>query len=44
MTGTAITFMIISMVLVWGGLAVSTWSLFRHPEDIDDEPLPPVEL
>lgn len=44
MTGTAIAFMIVAMVLVWGGLIVSTISLFSHPEDRDAEPMPPVEL
>lgn len=44
MTATAIIFMVISMVLIWGGLFVSTISLFKHPEAADDEPMPPVEL
>ena len=32
MTTPAIIFMIIAMVTVWGGLAASAISLFRHPE------------
>ena len=32
MSTTAIIMMIIAMVTVWGGLAVSAISLFRQPE------------
>lgn len=44
MTPVAITFMIIAMLTIWGGLALATVNLFRHPEDVDDEPMPPIEL
>ncbi|GAA3674175.1 hypothetical protein GCM10023081_10680 [Arthrobacter ginkgonis] len=33
MNGTALTLMIISMVMLWGGLAWSIVNLIRHPED-----------
>ena len=32
MSGSAIVMMINAMVTVWGGLAASAFSLFRHPE------------
>lgn len=32
MSAGAITMMIIAMVTVWGGLAASAVSLFRHPD------------
>jgi len=32
MTPTAITMLVLSGVLVWGGLIVSTLHLIRHPE------------
>ncbi|MGK2310528.1 methionine/alanine import family NSS transporter small subunit [Cutibacterium sp. V947] len=32
MSGSAIVMMIIAMLTVWGGLAASAVSLFRHPE------------
>ena len=38
MTATAITMMIIAMVTIWGGLALSMWNLARHPEDEDQLP------
>lgn len=44
MTDTAIIFMVISMMLIWGGLVASAVSLFKHPEAADDEPMPPTEL
>ncbi|GAA2950578.1 methionine/alanine import family NSS transporter small subunit [Glutamicibacter bergerei] len=37
MSGIAITFMIISMLTIWGGLALSLWNLSRHPEKQDDD-------
>ncbi|WP_159611858.1 methionine/alanine import family NSS transporter small subunit [Glutamicibacter sp. JC586] len=36
MSGIAIVFMIISMLTIWGGLAVSLINLSRHPEKDDD--------
>lgn len=44
MTGITVTFMIIAMVTVWGGLIAAIVNLARHPEVADDEPAPPVEL
>ena len=44
MTATAIVFMIIAMVTVWGGLVAAIVNLARHPEESDAEPAPPVEL
>ena len=44
MTTTAIVFMIIAMVTVWGGLVAAIVNLARHPETSDTEPAPPVEL
>ena len=44
MTGAAITFMIIAMVTVWGGLAAAIVNLVRHPEQAEEELAPPVEL
>jgi len=45
MTVTAIVFMIIAMVTVWGGLVAAIVNLARHPEAADAEPeAPPVEL
>ncbi|WP_175986926.1 methionine/alanine import family NSS transporter small subunit [Microbacterium tenebrionis] len=44
MTTPAIIFMIIAMVTVWGGLVAAIVNLVRHPEQVDDEPAPPVEL
>ena len=32
MSGVAITWMIVAMVTIWGGLAVSIINLMRHPE------------
>lgn len=32
MTAVAIVFLILSMVLVWGGFIASTWYLARRPE------------
>ncbi|MDD0857206.1 methionine/alanine import family NSS transporter small subunit [Arthrobacter alpinus] len=40
MTPVAITMMIIAMLTVWGGLALSMWNLARHPEDEDELPGP----
>ena len=28
--------MVISMVFLWGGLALSIMHLMRHPEEVDD--------
>jgi len=44
MTTTAIVFMIIAMVTVWGGLIAAIVNLARHPEEAESEPAPPVEL
>jgi len=44
MTTTAIIFMIIAMVTVWGGLVAALVNLSRHPEEAEAEPAPPVEL
>ncbi len=44
MTTTAIVFMIIAMVTVWGGLIAAIVNLVRHPEQAESEPAPPVEL
>lgn len=44
MTTTAVIFMIIAMVTVWGGLVAGIVNLARHPEQKDTEPLPPIEL
>lgn len=44
MTATAITFMVIAMVTVWGGLVAAIVNLARHPETAEAEPEPPVEL
>ncbi|HLS72501.1 MAG TPA: methionine/alanine import family NSS transporter small subunit [Actinomycetaceae bacterium] len=38
MTALAITFMIIAMLVVWGGLALSLRFLIRHPLPPEDEP------
>ena len=38
MTTTAIVFMIIAMLVVWGGLALSLRFLIRHPLPPEDEP------
>lgn len=38
MTATAIVFMIIAMVTVWGGLIAAVINLARHPEVADTEP------
>ncbi|SEB38218.1 Putative methionine and alanine importer, small subunit [Paramicrobacterium humi] len=37
MSASAIVMMIIAIVTVWGGMAVSIVHLQRHPEDPDDE-------
>lgn len=45
MTTTAIVFMIIAMVTVWGGLIAAIVNLARHPEVAETEPAAsPVEL
>lgn len=44
MTPTAVVMMIVAMVTVWGGLALAVVNLARHPEAVEDEPAPPVEL
>lgn len=38
MTTTAIIFMIIAMVTVWGGLVAAIVNLARHPEVAESEP------
>ncbi|GAA2546340.1 methionine/alanine import family NSS transporter small subunit [Neomicrococcus aestuarii] len=40
MTTTAIIMLIIAILTVWGGLALSMWNLSRHPEDEEPEVLP----
>ncbi|MGO2053560.1 methionine/alanine import family NSS transporter small subunit [Glutamicibacter sp. 287] len=37
MSGIAITFMIIAMLTIWGGLAISLVNLSRNPEKHDDD-------
>lgn len=37
MSMTAIVFMIISMVLIWGGLLLATLHLMKHPDIPMDE-------
>lgn len=37
MSGIAIVFMIISMLTIWGGLALALINLSRHPEKHDDD-------
>lgn len=44
MTTTAIIFMVIAMITVWGGLIAAIVNLARHPEEAESEPVPPVEL
>jgi len=44
MTPIAIIMMVVAMLTVWGGLALSIVNLARHPESADAEPAPPVEL
>lgn len=44
MTPTAVVMMIVAMVTVWGGLGLAVVNLARHPEAVEDEPAPPVEL
>ena len=36
MNTSAIVMMIISMVFVWGGLALSILHLSKHPEELDE--------
>jgi hypothetical protein len=36
MNTSAIVMMVISMVFLWGGLALSILHLSRHPEELDD--------
>jgi len=38
MTVTAIVFMVIAMVTVWGGLVAAIVNLVRHPETAETEP------
>ncbi len=40
MTTAAILMLILSIVLVWGGLAASAISLFRRPDLAADDPIP----
>lgn len=35
MSTAAIVMLIVAIVLVWGGLALSLWNLKRHPEETD---------
>ncbi|MGP5579442.1 methionine/alanine import family NSS transporter small subunit [Glutamicibacter arilaitensis] len=41
MSAIAIVFMIISMLTIWGGLAVALISLNRHPEKHEDDVIEP---
>ena len=36
MNTSAIVMMIISMVFLWGGLALSILHLMKHPQELDD--------
>ncbi|WP_081407346.1 methionine/alanine import family NSS transporter small subunit [Acinetobacter sp. A47] len=36
MNTSAIVMMMISMLFVWGGLALSILHLMKHPEELDD--------
>lgn len=38
MTPLAILFMIVAMLVIWGGLAVAITFLVRHPLEDDDAP------
>ncbi|WP_460802607.1 methionine/alanine import family NSS transporter small subunit [Microbacterium sp. GXF6406] len=38
MTATAVVYMVIAMVTVWGGLVAALVNLARHPETGDTEP------
>lgn len=44
MTPTAIVMLVIAIATVWGGLVAAIVNLARHPETVDSEPTPPVEL
>ncbi|WP_298039768.1 methionine/alanine import family NSS transporter small subunit [uncultured Microbacterium sp.] len=44
MTATAVVYMVVAMVTVWGGLVAALVNLSRHPEEVEDEPAPPVQL
>ncbi|WP_460947337.1 methionine/alanine import family NSS transporter small subunit [Okibacterium endophyticum] len=37
MTPIAITFLIVSIVVVWGGLVASIVHLTRHPDDVQGD-------
>ncbi|PFG32028.1 methionine/alanine import family NSS transporter small subunit [Paramicrobacterium agarici] len=37
MSASAIIMMLVAIVTVWGGMAVSIVHLMRHPEEHDDE-------
>ncbi|WP_417373425.1 methionine/alanine import family NSS transporter small subunit [Glutamicibacter protophormiae] len=41
MSTLAIVFMIVSMLTIWGGLAVALIHLSRHPEKTDDDVIEP---
>lgn len=36
MSAAAVWMMVVAMLLVWGGLALSIMHLMRHPEEPDD--------
>lgn len=36
MSQSALVMMLVAMLLVWGGLLMALWHLWRHPE-VDDE-------
>ena len=33
MSGTAVMMMVLFMLVIWGGLATSTYSLMKHPDE-----------
>ncbi|MBB1255290.1 methionine/alanine import family NSS transporter small subunit [Streptomyces alkaliterrae] len=35
MSASAVTMMVISIVLIWGGLAAAIWKLRGHPEEVE---------
>lgn len=36
MTGTAITMMVVSMLVLWGGLAVAIWNLSQRSKEPEE--------
>ena len=37
MTGIAVLIMLLAIVIIWGGLAVSLVSLSKHPDEVSGE-------